>query len=217
MCFTGGDKGVGFAEAEKRTFVMRRTVSIAALVALVGGLAFLAAPSAMAQTPGYPPTCNPVDGVQDAGSHQIGETFKVNLLPTCLFNPGSNIAVTVNGQSVGTKVAAADGSITVTVRVVSATELSIEDPVSVVGQCGQNKIVGTGPSATAGRNVTQTAFFTVVCPGVNPPGGGVVTPVKGTVAFTGANIAKWAGLALALIAIGAVLVILNRRRDTAKV
>jgi len=209
------ENGVAFAEADKRTFVMRRTVSIVALVALVGGLAFLAAPSAMAQTPGYPPTCNPVDGVQDEGTHQIGSTFKAKLLPICLFNPGSNIAVSVNGQAVGTKVAAAEGSITVTVRVVSATELSIEDPVSVVGQCGQNKIVGTGPSATAGRNVTQTAFFTVVCPGVNPPGG-VVTPVRGTVAFTGANIAKWAAVALALIAIGAVLVIFNRRRNSAK-
>ncbi len=197
---------------------MRRSFSVAALVAFIGGAALLVASPAMAQTPGYPPTCNPVDGVQDAGSHQIGETFKANLLPVCLFNPGSNVNVTVNGQAVGAKVAAADGSITVTVRVVSATELAIEDPVSVSGQCGPNTIVGNGPSATAGRNVTQTANFTVICPGVNGPGGngGAVTPVKGSVAFTGANIAKWALVALVLIGVGGLLVALNRRRGHAE-
>jgi len=188
---------------------MRRSFSIAALVALLGSAAFFVASPAMAQTPGYPPTCNPVDGVQDAGNHQIGETFQVTLLPVCLFDPGANLAISVNGQTVPSKVADANGAVTVTVRVVSATELSIEDPVSVRGQCGQNNVVGTGLSATAGRNVTQTAVFNVVCPG---PGGGVATPVSGRVAFTGANIAKWAAVALALIALGAVLVTLNRRR-----
>jgi len=192
---------------------MRRSFSIAALVAFLGSAAFLVAPPAMAQTSGYPPTCNPVDGVQDAGTHQIGETFQVTLSPVCLFDPGTNVGVTVNGQTVGTKVVDANGAITVTIRVVSATELSIDDPVSVRGQCGQNNVVGNGPSATAGRNVAETAIFNVACPG---PGGGVARPVSGRVAFTGANIAKWAAVALALIGIGAVLVVANRRRGHAQ-
>jgi len=193
---------------------MRRTFSVAALVAFLGSAAFLAAPTAMAQLPGYPPTCNPADIPQDAGSHAVGTTFKVAVPPPCVFTPGATISATVNGTDVGKKTADASGFITVTVRVVSATELSIDDPTSVVGRCGVNSVVGTGPSQAAGRAVTQTVNFTVVCPGTSPGGGGgAATPVKGSVAFTGANIAKWAAIALALIAVGAVLVTLNRRRD----
>ncbi len=40
--------------------------------------------------------------------------------------------------------------------------------------------------------------------------------MKGSVAFTGANIAKWAAVALALIGVGAVLVVADRRRGRAK-
>jgi hypothetical protein len=189
---------------------MRRSFSIAALVAFVGSAAFLAAAPAVAQTPGYPPTCNAADVAQNAGVHQIGETFRVTLAPPCVFTPGASVNVTVDGQTVGTKVADASGFITVTIHVVSATELQIDDPVSVRSQCGGNSLVGTGPSqADGGATVSQTVTFSVACPG---PGGGVAQPVSGRVAFTGANIAKWAAVALALVAIGALLVVANRRR-----
>ncbi len=197
---------------------MRRSFSVAALVAFIGSAALLVAPPAMAQTPGYPPTCNASDIPQDAGTHNVGDTFKVVLAPPCIFTPGASVNVTVNGTSVGTKIADSNGAVTLTVRSVSATEMVIDDPVSVTARCGVNTAVGTGPSAVAGRNVTQTANFTLVCPGVNGPGGngGAVTPVKGSVAFTGANIAKWALVALVLIGVGGLLVALNRRRGHAE-
>jgi len=210
FAFDRGEKGLVFVRADKRTCVMRRTFSVAALVAFAGSAALLLAPPAMAQTAGYPPTCNPADIPQDAGSHNVGDTFQVRLEPPCVFTPGREVAVSVNGTKVGKKTADASGFVTVTVRAVSATEFSIEDPVSVVARCGNNSAVGNGPSAAAGTNVTQTANFRLVCPGV--PGGGPVTPVKGSVAFTGANIAKWAAVALALIGVGAVLVVADRRR-----
>ncbi len=193
---------------------MRRTyLSVAALVAFVGGAALLVAPPAMAQTPGYPPTCNVADIPIGAGGHNVGDTFTVTLSPACTFTPGAAVNVTVNGQSVPNKVANASGSVTLRITAVSATQFSIDDPVNVVARCGGNSAVGTGPSAVARTNVTQTANFTLVCPGV---AGGTVTPVTGSVAFTGANIAKWAAVALALILFGAVLVVLNRRRSHAE-
>ncbi len=195
---------------------MRRTFSVAALVAFVGSAALLLAPPAMAQTPGYPPTCNVADIPQDAGTHNVGDTFQVQLAPPCIFTPGSTVAVSVNGTSVGNKTANASGFVTVTVRAVSATQFEIDDPISVVARCGTNSAVGTGPSAAAGRSVTQTANFRLVCPGAGPGGGGAATPVKGSVAFTGANIAKWAAVALALIGVGAVLVVADRRRGRSK-
>jgi len=171
----------------------------------------------MAQT-GYPPTCNVADIPQGAGTHNVGETFQVVVSPSCVFTPGSTVAVSVNGTSVGTKTANASGFVSVTVRIVSATQLEIDDPISVVARCGANSVVATGSSqAAAGRGVTQTATFNINCGTAGGGGGsGAATSVKGSVAFTGANIAKWAAVALALIGVGAVLVVADRRRGRAK-
>jgi len=51
--------------------------------------------------------------------------------------------------------------------------------------------------------------FDLVCPGAP---GGPAGAKPGRVAFTGANIATWAAVALALVGLGALLVTLNRRR-----
>jgi len=196
---------------------MRRTFSIAALMAVLSGAAMLIAPAASAQTGYPPPPCRPLDGTQYAGAFQIGETFTEALTPVCLFTPGADITVTVNGQSVTPppKAAEANGSVNVTVFVESATSLLIDDPVRVSSRCGGNVIVATGPSQVARANVTQTATFDVVCPGApgaTPPGATPPRAVRGRVAFTGANVALLAGVALALVGIGAVLVVANRRR-----
>ncbi len=187
---------------------MRRTFSIAALMAVLSGAAMLIAPAASAQTGYPPPPCTPLDGTQYAGAFQIGETFTEALTPVCLFTPGADITVTVNGQSVTPppKAAEANGSVNVTVFVESATSLLIDDPVRVSSRCGGNVIVATGPSQVARANVTQTATFDVLCPGAVP------RAVQGRVAFTGANVTIMAAVALALVGIGAVLVVANRRR-----
>jgi len=173
---------------------------------MAGGAFVALAPVASAQT-GYPPgRCNPADTLIDVGTHKIGETFTAHLVPVCLWDPGSTIAVTVNGQSVGTKVADAGGGVDVKITVVSATELSVNDPTRVTGQCGENNTSGLGPSAAAPTNVRATAIFRVVCPAA------LTSATRSGVAFTGANIAKWGALALGLLAIGSLLVIGARRR-----
>lgn len=187
---------------------MRRKLNaLAALVAITGGSLFLLAGTAGAQT-GYPPAaCTVTVSAQDAGSHNIGDTFTIRAVAVCSFDPGSIATISVNGQNIGTKAVAADGSVVVNVVVQSATSLVINDPVTVSGHCGQNSVVVTGPSAAAKTNVTQTATFNVLCPTA-----GVAKVAQGGVAFTGANIARWSAVALVLAGVGTFLVTAARRR-----
>lgn len=194
---------------------MRRTFSIAALVSMLGAITLLGAPAASAQT-GYPPgPCTPLTGAQDAGSHLVGQSFSTTLEPVCVFTPGSNVNIVVNGQVVGTKVANANGFVTVNITVgpsCGTVRLQVNDPVTVNGTLGANNIVATGPSSVARANVTQTAVFRVLCPSA----AGVAKPVRGRVAFTGANILRWSAVAIALVLLGSVLVVANRRRQAAR-
>lgn len=142
---------------------MRAATMLGAL-SLAAALSLGAAP-ALAQT-GYPPgPCTAVVGNQFAGNVTIGQTFSVTLTPNCVFTGAGSVSVTVNGVPVGTKTASANGTISVTVTVLSATQLSIDDPVIVPANCGTNTISATGPSTVAGGPVTQNANFTVSCPG----------------------------------------------------
>jgi hypothetical protein len=176
-------------------------------LAIISGGAALGMPAASAQTtPTYPGQCNVTTGSVDAGTHNIGSTFTVTLAPTCVFDPGSNVTVTVNGQAVGTKVASASGTVSVTITVTSSSQVSIDDPVLVASQCGANTVVATGPSSVAASTVTQSASFTVSCPAAT------ASASTGTVAFTGANIAKWSAAALVLVGAGFGLVMFSRRR-----
>lgn len=180
---------------------------LAAVMALLGGLAFVLVPQAGAQT-GYPPgACTTTSSAQDAGAHNIGDVFTVRLTAVCAFDAGAVVGVSVNGQSIGTKAADAGGGVSVTVRVVSATQLEIDDPVTVAGHCGLNTIVANGPSSAARARVTHTANFTVLCPGTQP-----AKSVRGRVAFTGDNILRWSAVAAALIVIGGLVLTTTRRR-----
>ncbi|HUQ62857.1 MAG TPA: LPXTG cell wall anchor domain-containing protein [Acidimicrobiales bacterium] len=127
------------------------------------------------------------------------------LVPACAWDQGANIAVTVNGQSVGTKLPGADGAVTVTVTVVSATELSIDDPVSAPASCGTNTVSGVGQSSVGGGAVTGSSTFTLNC-----PAGAAQT--GSPLARTGATIGNWSGTAVALVVSGLGLVALSRRR-----
>jgi hypothetical protein len=180
-----------------------------ALVVLIGGAIFGLAPAASAQTSYAPALCPPADTFQDVGTRSIGETFVVRLVTTCLWDPGSSVPVTVNGQSVGTKVVDAGGGVNVTITVVSATELRVDDPVTVRGGCGRNTVVGTGFSSAAQASETSTAVFTVACPAAAP------RVARAQVAFTGANILRWGGTAVGLVAIGSLFVAFARRRRQA--
>ncbi len=189
---------------------MRRKIATLLGAATVAGIMSLSMPMASAQV-GYPAgRCVPANVVQDYGTRAIGETFNIRMVTQCLWDPGSAVNLTVNGQPAGTKIAAGDSSITVNVTVLSATQLSVNDPI-VKGGCGENRAVGSSPSSAAGGAMeTYTALFRVNC-GAAPA---KASTVSGGVAFTGANILKWGGIALVLTAGGWLLVGLSRRRRT---
>jgi hypothetical protein len=180
---------------------------MSALVALLGGTVLLLAPPASAQV-GYPPgACTVTVGSSgDFGAFPVGATVTLPIRAVCTFDAGGTATVVVNGQPAGTKPIQADGTVLVTATILSTTELSV-NPV-VRGHCGVNTVAVTGRSASAGTNVTQTATFTVLCPGVQP----AAQAVRGRVAFTGANLVRWSAVALALVALGGSLVMLDRRR-----
>ena len=153
---------------------MRRTQAMAVLLGLIGAMVFLVAPPAPAQTTGYPPgPCTAVTGSQHVGSVNVGQRFVVQVAPTCLFTPGAPITVTVNGVDIPGKTAEPGGFVLVEVTVVSATQLSIDDPVLTPAFCGTNSVTARGASSTAQGGIsTQTATFTLNCPAA----GTTVTP-----------------------------------------
>ncbi len=198
----------------------RRLPAMTALVALLGGTTLLLVPPATAQP--YPPgVCTAtVDSSGDFGAFPVGATVTLTVRATCTFT-GTTATVIVNGQAAGTKPIGPDGTVVVTVTILSPTELSV-NPV-VRGQCGTNTVAVTGFSASARTTVTQTATFTVACPSVRPAAGAAAPgaspaarAARGRVAFTGDNIARWSAVALALVALGGGLVALDRRRARAR-
>jgi hypothetical protein len=153
---------------------------------------------------GYPPTTTtPVlctGGNASAGTVAVGTTITFTLCGP--FKPGTTVTVTVNGGAPSTKTANANGSVTVVLTVTSTSSGLVNDPVKVDINCGANNVVATGTSPT-GAAATSTGTFTVNCAPATSPGG---------LAFTGANIFKFLAAALLLIAIGAALVLAQRRR-----
>ncbi len=204
---------------------MRRTQAMTALVGLVCGTLFLLAPAASAQTTGYPPgLCTVLVGSQDVGSVTVGQTFTVQLAPPCVFTPGTSVTVTVNGVTVTGKIANANGFVLVTITATSATQLSVDDPTVTPAVCGVNTIVAKGPSAvTGGKIVTQTATFTLICPGTTTgattTGGtttGAATANTGRLSLTGTNSLRLLAIAIALVAIGSMFVVATRRRAASR-
>ena len=188
---------------------MRRIQAMAVLVGLLSAFCLLIAPAASAQT-GYPPgLCTPVTGTQNVGNVNIGQRFVLQLAPTCLFTPGTPLTVTVNNVPIPDKTAEAAGIALVDVTVVSATQLSIDDPILVPAICGTNTVVASGASQSAqGGRSTQTATFTLTCPSVP------VTPVAsgGILSRTGASSLRYGAVALALVMVGSLTVVATRRR-----
>jgi hypothetical protein len=191
---------------------MRRTQAVAVLVGLLGAAMLLVAPAASAQT-GYPPgLCTAVTGSQNVGSVNIGQRFVLQVAPTCLFTPGTPVTVTVNGVDIPGKTAEAGGFVLVDVTVVSATQLSIDDPVLTPAICGTNTVTARGASSTAQGGIsTQTATFTLNCP-AGPGTASPATPVAGRLSLTGANTMRFVAMALTLMAAGSVALVFTRRR-----
>ncbi len=128
-------------------------------------------------------------GDVDAGTVAVGQTITVTLCGP--FAPGSTETVTVNGESLGTAVAGANGAVMVVISITSRN-------------CGANKVVATGPDM-AGAIVMSSGTYSVMCKRAAS---------AGPLAFTGANVFKALLAALLLIAAGAGLVIAQRRRSS---
>ena len=194
---------------------MRQTQRLAGLAGLIAALLLLVAPAVSAQV-GYPPgPCTATVGTTDVGTVAVGQSFVLQLAPTCVFTVGSAITVTVNGVNIPGKVANASGQTLVTITVVSPTQLSIDDPILTPAVCGRNTVTASGPSSVAvGGVATQTATFTITCP-VVPVTAVTVTPavpIQSRLSLTGANSIRYAAVALALIVAGATAVSVTRRR-----
>jgi hypothetical protein len=186
---------------------------MAVLVGVVAAAMLFLAPAASAQT-GYPPgLCTAVSGSQNVGSVNIGQTFVLQVAPTCLFTPGTSITVTVNGVDIPGKTAEPGGFVLVTITVVSATQLSIDDPVLTPAICGTNTVTARGASSSASGGIsTQTATFTLNCPAAGIGTAGVATPVAGRLSLTGANTLRYTAVALTLMVAGALALVTTRRR-----
>lgn len=196
---------------------MRRKAvcAVGAACALVASMLLTLATPANAQP--YPPgpCVSPSSGA--AGSVGIGGTINIALTPGCGWTPGAALNVAVNGTGIPGKTANAAGGANVVITVVSATQLSVDDPVAAPGQCGTNTVTASGPSTVArGGTSVHTTTFTVLCAAQQ----GGITPGQAArtsrVALTGANLVRWGAIALGLIVVGAVFLAADRRKARAR-
>ncbi len=155
-------------------------------------------------TPGtsVPATC--IGNSEDAGTVAIGQTVTVVLCGP--FQPGANESISVDGQFAGVKEAAANGTVTIVITVLSTTQSQVNDPITVRTVCGPNTATATGPGQTS-ATALQTGKFRVVCGPETETGG---------LAFTGTNVIKAGLTALLLIVIGGALVLAQRRRRSSE-
>ncbi len=178
---------------------------MAALIgaAVVVSTVFFAGGSALAQV-SYPPGTS-VPGCTvanvDAGTVAVGQTVTFTLCGN--FAPGASVTITVNGTTVFAK-ASTNGAVVVVVTVVSQTLLHVDDPTNAPAVCGENKVIATGPNVDGGTS-SPTGTFDLLCTSAPEREGGGL-------AFTGSNITLGLLVALGLIALGTVLVVLQRRR-----
>lgn len=155
----------------------------------------------------YPPGPCTNPSANFAGTFAIGSTVRFTVPPVCAWDPGATVAVTVNGVTVPGKVASANGTTTVLITIVSATELSIDDQILAPARCGTNTIVGVASSSAARGPSTHTTTFNIDCPGAK-----AAKPSRGGVALTGANVARWSAIALGLVLVGGLFLALDRRK-----
>jgi len=166
---------------------------------------FLFGGAAQAQT--YPPgtgvpRCSPGDA--NAGIVDPGQSIQFILCGN--FDPGSTVNITANGISAGTKPPAND-AVTVEVEVLSRTAAAVDDPTVFGITCGTTStITVTGPSASGGICVSHGTFL-VLC-----TSNAAITPGSSGLVFTGAHVVTALVVAMALIVLGALLVISQRRR-----
>lgn len=200
---------------------MRKWFLIAGVVA---GLTLVLPAVASAQSP--PPPA-PTSAAQNLGNIAQGET---ETFQACGFQPGSTVTKTFNGQSAGTRTADANGCTTETVTVIEdgvalatpafavlglqLAQQTTTPQVRIDGQTfpalvGTNTILDRGTGLN-GQPRTVTTTFTIQRPSTGGGGGGAG---GGSLVRTGATILRWSLVAVALGAVGFLLVLASKRRE----
>ncbi|MGI8683516.1 MAG: hypothetical protein ACR2MO_00155 [Acidimicrobiales bacterium] len=174
-------------------------VLLAALTALV----VVALPAA-AQYPGTTSTTVAPTN-QTLGTLAVGAETTVL---SCGFRPGT-VSVSLNGQSSVSDTADADGCVRTAIAVLSASQVRVEGATQAA-TCTNDVLSVTGTAAGGGAR-TVTTSFGIDCPSGGGGGGG------GGLPRTGAMILRWSLGGGALLAVGALLVLSGRRRNTAVV
>jgi hypothetical protein len=182
----GGNAGM------RRIFLVMATVLVLASAAPVV--------TAHAQQ-GYPGSTTSTAGesssqVRDIGLERPGHPFTAE---ACGFQPGSTVNVSFNGGSAGTATVDSSGCVHVAGEVLAACPQVRINGIVFTGHTGANSIVNSGTGSN-GASRTVTVKFNISC-----------AAGSGT-ARTGANILRWVIAALALIAVGAFLIVADRRR-----
>lgn len=206
-----------------RKFLIATGAAVVALFALSMPVGAQTGPTAQqcADNPGYPGCPAPEVVFQFLGTFREGDTFTA---VSCGFADG--VALEFNTNDAGTDTLGADGCARQTVRIVedgvalsapvfAAAGLQLAAPtpqVSVDGKIfeakqGRNDLTNFGISASP-LNPTREVHNLFDIAG--PSGGGAVG--GSGLPRTGAMILRWSLVALALVAVGTLLVLADRRR-----
>ena len=193
------------------------------LIVVLGALALAVVAAAPAGAQTYPTgsttptTAGSTSGSINAGALGAGGTVSVDV---CGYVPGSTVTYTLNGVGTGSGVAGSNGCATITIQVVNpgtalarrvfaAAGLRLAATSSTVKINGvtatalppgqQNTIAATGTGTNLAPRTVNVFFTTTVSS-------------SGGLPRTGVMILRWSLAALALIAVGALLVFADRRR-----
>lgn len=181
---------------------MKRRLATAGL--LLAALLLLGVP-ARAQTDGYPGTTSPpsvASSEETRRERPLGPGDSI-ILEDCGFQPGSTGQVSFNGASAGAATADADGCVRVPVDVLGSSQDCAPIRVNNVdfrANRGDNRVVVDGTGSN-GQARTFTNILTVTCSGAAAP-----------FARTGSTLGSWARVGLALVVVGALVVVFERRR-----
>ena len=176
---------------------MTKTIrAIAALALILAGLfAFAGTAGAQQFPPGPPPGVPPVNPPIDAPGYQLAQIIVPpraealgEVTVRCVgFPPDTEVTFTLDGEFLGTTTTDANGDCTFT--------------FTMPDRCGTFTLVASG------GGVTRTSTIEVPCP---------AAPVRaaGALPFTGGDSAPIAQLGIALLAVGALVTFVVRKRAT---
>jgi len=196
------------------------------LIVILGAIAVALALAAPAGAQTYPTgsttptTAGPTSGSINAGTLGAGGSVSVDV---CGFVPGSTVTITLNGGGVTTATVGSNGCATITIQVTNpgtalgrpvfaaaglrlaatSSTLKINGVTATGNPPGQQNTIGATGTGSNLASRTVNVFFTT----------STSTTSSGGLPRTGVMVLRWTLAALALIAIGGLLVFADRRRN----